>query len=131
MESDLLTQKNISNDLEEIIQLDGTSDLSPKAEIESPRHGEDEELVGIIDAEDLKVLDEEEEEEGENSTSDNQSLNSASDADESSVDIVEEVKLLNVYNDLLSLLQHSLILHKENRIRVDLYSCPAPPLKNY
>ncbi|XP_034283319.1 TFIIA-alpha and beta-like factor isoform X3 [Pantherophis guttatus] len=90
MESDLLTQKNISNDLEEIIQLDGTSDLSPKAEIESPRDGEDEELVGIIDAEDLKVLDEEEEEEGENSTSDNQSLNSTSDADESSVDIVEE-----------------------------------------
>ncbi|XP_039197368.1 TFIIA-alpha and beta-like factor isoform X3 [Crotalus tigris] len=89
MESDLLAQKNISNDLEEIIQLDGTSDLSPKAEIESPRDGEDEELVGIIDAEDLKVLDEEEEE-GENSTSDNQSLNSASDADESSVDIVEE-----------------------------------------
>ncbi|XP_015674462.1 TFIIA-alpha and beta-like factor [Protobothrops mucrosquamatus] len=90
MESDLLAQKNISNDLEEIIQLDGTSDLLPKAEIESPRDGEDEELVGIIDAEDLKVLDEEEEEEGENSTSDNQSLNSASDADESSVDIVEE-----------------------------------------
>ncbi|XP_058020974.1 TFIIA-alpha and beta-like factor [Ahaetulla prasina] len=90
MESDLLAQKNISNDLEEIIQLDGTSDLSPKAEIESPRDGEDEELVGIIDAEDLKVLDEEEEEEGENSTSDNQSLNSTSDADESSVDIVEE-----------------------------------------
>lgn len=104
MESDLLAQKNISNDLEEIIQLDGTSDLSPKAEIESPRDGEDEELVGIIDAEDLKVLDEEEEEEGENSTSDNQSLNSTSDADESSVDIVEEVKL-NVYNDLLSLWQ--------------------------
>ncbi|XP_026535987.1 TFIIA-alpha and beta-like factor [Notechis scutatus] len=90
MESDLLAQKNTSNGLEEIIQLDGTSDLSPKAEIESPRDGEDEELVGIIDAEDLKVLDEEEEEEGENSTSDNQSLNSTSDADESSVDIVEE-----------------------------------------
>ncbi|KAG8123085.1 hypothetical protein E2320_018481, partial [Naja naja] len=90
MESDLLAQKNTSNDLEEIIQLDGTSDLLPKAEIESPRDGEDEELVGIIDAEDLKVLDEEEEEEGDNSTSDNQSLNSTSDADESSVDIVEE-----------------------------------------
>uniref|UniRef100_A0A8C5SK72 TFIIA-alpha and beta-like factor n=1 Tax=Laticauda laticaudata TaxID=8630 RepID=A0A8C5SK72_LATLA len=103
MESDLLAQKNTSNDLEEILQLDGTSDLSPKAETESPRDGEDEELVGIIDAEDLKVLDEEEEEEGENSTSDNQSLNSTSDADESSVDIVEEVKL-NVYNDLISLL---------------------------
>ncbi|XP_070590822.1 TFIIA-alpha and beta-like factor isoform X3 [Erythrolamprus reginae] len=90
MESDLLAQKNISNDIEEIIQLDGTSDLSPKVEIEIPRDGEDEELVGIIDAEDLKVLDEEEEEEGENSTSDNQSLNSTSDADDSSVDIVEE-----------------------------------------
>ncbi|XP_063157766.1 TFIIA-alpha and beta-like factor [Candoia aspera] len=90
MESDLMAQKDISNDLEEIIQLDGTSDLSPKAEIESPRDGEDEELVGIIDAEDLKVLDEEEEEEGENSTSDNQSLNSTSDADEPSVDVIEE-----------------------------------------
>lgn len=94
MESELRPQKEIANDLEEIIQLDGTGDLSPKTEVESPRDGEDEELVGIIDAEDLKVLDEEEEEEeGENSTSDNQSLSSTSDTDEPSVDIIEEVKL--------------------------------------
>ncbi|KAJ6667039.1 hypothetical protein lerEdw1_019042 [Lerista edwardsae] len=91
MESGLRPQKEIASDLEEIIQLDGTGDLSPKTEVESPRDGEDEELVGIIDAEDLKVLDEEEEEEeGENSTSDNQSLSSTSDTDEPSVDIIEE-----------------------------------------
>ncbi|XP_034966378.1 TFIIA-alpha and beta-like factor [Zootoca vivipara] len=91
MEADLQTQKDIANNIEEIIQLDGTGDASPKAEIGSPRDGEDEELVGIIDAEDLKVLDEEEEEEeGENSTSDNQSLSSSSDVDEPPVDIIEE-----------------------------------------
>lgn len=86
-------QKEIASDLEEIIQLDGTGDVSSKADVESPRDGEDEELVGIIDAEDLKVLDEEEEEDGENSTSDNQSLSSTSDTDEPSVDIIEEVKI--------------------------------------
>nr|XP_028580860.1 TFIIA-alpha and beta-like factor [Podarcis muralis] len=90
MEADLQTQKDIANNIEEIIQLDGTGDVSPKVEIESPRDGEDEDLVGIIDAEDLKVLDEEEEEDGENSTSDNQSLSSSSDVDEPSVDIIEE-----------------------------------------
>ncbi|XP_033000960.1 TFIIA-alpha and beta-like factor [Lacerta agilis] len=90
MEAELQTQKDIANNIEEIIQLDGTGDVSPKAEIESPRDGEDEELVGIIDAEDLKVLDEEEEEEGENSTSENQSLSSSSDVDEPPVDIIEE-----------------------------------------
>ncbi|XP_028580860.2 TFIIA-alpha and beta-like factor [Podarcis muralis] len=90
MEADLQTQKDVANNIEEIIQLDGTGDVSPKVEIESPRDGEDEDLVGIIDAEDLKVLDEEEEEDGENSTSDNQSLSSSSDVDEPSVDIIEE-----------------------------------------
>ncbi|KAL8185143.1 UNVERIFIED_CONTAM: hypothetical protein K2H54_041359 [Gekko kuhli] len=92
LESSLRTQKDITSDLEEIIQLDGTSDVSPKAEIESPRDGEDEEIVGIVDAEELKVLDEEEEEEVENSTSDNPSLSSTSDTDERSVDIIEEKK---------------------------------------
>ncbi|XP_066479761.1 TFIIA-alpha and beta-like factor [Tiliqua scincoides] len=87
MESDLRPQKEIANDLEEIIQLDGTGDISPKTEVESPRDAEDEELVGIIDAEDLKVL---EDEDGDNSTSDNQSLSSTSDTDEPSVDIIEE-----------------------------------------
>ncbi|XP_077191090.1 TFIIA-alpha and beta-like factor isoform X2 [Paroedura picta] len=90
LEPSLRTQKDIASDLEEIIQLDGTSDISPKAEIESPRDGEDEEIVGIVDAEELKVLDEEEEEEVENSTSDNPSLSSTSDTDEQSVDITEE-----------------------------------------
>ncbi|XP_053099978.1 TFIIA-alpha and beta-like factor isoform X1 [Hemicordylus capensis] len=91
MEPDLQTQKAIANDLEKIIQLDGTGDIFPKADAQgSPRDGEDDELVGIIDAKDLKVLDEEEEEEGENSTSDNQSLSGTSDTDEPSVDIIEE-----------------------------------------
>ncbi|XP_060104900.1 TFIIA-alpha and beta-like factor isoform X2 [Heteronotia binoei] len=90
LESSLRTQKDITSDLEEIIQLDGTSDVSPKTELESPRDGEDEEIIGIVDAEELKVLDEEEEEEVENSTSDNPSLSSTSDTDERSVDIIEE-----------------------------------------
>lgn len=94
LESSLRTQKNITSDLEEIIQLDGTSDVPPKAEVEGHKDGEDEEIVGIVDAEDLKVLDEEEEEEVENSTSDNPSLSSTSDTDEQSVDIIEEVKIL-------------------------------------
>ncbi|KAH0622847.1 hypothetical protein JD844_025588 [Phrynosoma platyrhinos] len=91
MEPDLQAPKDMANDLKTIIQLDGTGDAFPRAEIESPPDGEDEELIGIIDTEDLKVLDEEEEE-GENSTSDNQSLSSTSDTDDPSVDITEEVK---------------------------------------
>ncbi|XP_062980812.1 TFIIA-alpha and beta-like factor [Elgaria multicarinata webbii] len=83
------SQKDMANDLSQIIQLDGTGDDSPKGEIGSPRDGDEEELIGIIDAEDLKVLDEEEEE-GENSTSDNQSLSSTSDTDDPLVDITEE-----------------------------------------
>lgn len=102
LESSLRTQKDIASDLEEIIQLDGTSDVSPKAEIESPRDGEDEDIVGIVDAEELKVLDEEEEEEVENSTSDNPSLSSTSDTDEQSVDIIEEVKILILLEMTLS-----------------------------
>nr|XP_056709374.1 TFIIA-alpha and beta-like factor [Euleptes europaea] len=90
LESSLRTQKDINNDLEEIIQLDGTSDVSPTAEIESSRDGEDEEIVGLVDVEEPKVLDEEEEEEAENSTSDNPSISSTSDTDEQSVDITEE-----------------------------------------
>ncbi|XP_054841841.1 TFIIA-alpha and beta-like factor [Eublepharis macularius] len=90
LESNQRTQKDIASDLEEIIQLDGTSDISPKADIECPKEGEDEEIVGIVDAEELKVLDEEEEEEAENSASDNPSLSSTSDTDEQSVDITEE-----------------------------------------
>uniref|UniRef100_A0A8D2KZU4 General transcription factor IIA subunit 1 like n=1 Tax=Varanus komodoensis TaxID=61221 RepID=A0A8D2KZU4_VARKO len=86
-----LHSPDMANDLEQIIQLDGTSDVSSKAETESPRGGDDEELVGIIDADDLKVLDEEQEEEdGEDSTSDNQSLSSTGDTDDPTVDITEE-----------------------------------------
>ncbi|XP_067319338.1 TFIIA-alpha and beta-like factor [Anolis sagrei] len=88
MDPDMQAPKDIATDLKTIIQLDGTGDACPRAEVESPPVvGEDEELVGIIDADDLKVLDEEED---ENSTSDNQSLSSASDADDPSVDITEE-----------------------------------------
>lgn len=94
LESNPSAQKDIATDLKDIIQLDGTGDISPKVEVENPREGEDEEIVGIIDAEDLKVLDEEEEERGGNSTSDNPSLSSTSDTDEPSVDITEEVKVL-------------------------------------
>uniref|UniRef100_A0ACB8G929 Uncharacterized protein n=1 Tax=Sphaerodactylus townsendi TaxID=933632 RepID=A0ACB8G929_9SAUR len=88
--NNLRTQKDITSDLEEMIQLDGTNDVSPTAETESSRDRKNVEIVGIIEAEEPKVLDEEEEEEAENSTSDNPSISSRSDTDEQSVDIIEE-----------------------------------------
>ncbi|XP_067421216.1 TFIIA-alpha and beta-like factor isoform X1 [Emydura macquarii macquarii] len=88
MESDMRTEKDICSDIEGIIQLDGTDDVFPKEEIESTRDVEENEFIGIIDAEDLKVLEEEEDEEGDSIS--NAESSSSSDAEEPQIDIIEE-----------------------------------------
>ncbi|EMP31038.1 TFIIA-alpha and beta-like factor [Chelonia mydas] len=89
MESDIRTEKDICRDIEGIIQLDGIDDVFPKEEIESTRDVEENEFIGIIDAEDLKVLEEEEEDEEVDSIS-NAESNSSSDTEEPQIDIIEE-----------------------------------------
>uniref|UniRef100_A0A8C3SSV6 TF2AY factor n=1 Tax=Chelydra serpentina TaxID=8475 RepID=A0A8C3SSV6_CHESE len=87
MESDIQTEKDICSDIEGIIQLDGIDDVFPKEEIESTRDVEENEFIGIIDAEDLKVL-EEEDEEGDSIS--NAESSSSSDTEEPQIDIIEE-----------------------------------------
>ncbi|XP_074844612.1 TFIIA-alpha and beta-like factor [Carettochelys insculpta] len=88
MESDIHPEKDICSDIEGIIQLDGTDDVFPKEEIEDTRDLEENEFIGIIDAEDLKVLEEEEEEEGDSISNTDSSSNS--DVEEPQIDIIEE-----------------------------------------
>uniref|UniRef100_A0A8C0HJ39 Ral transcription factor IIA subunit 1 like n=1 Tax=Chelonoidis abingdonii TaxID=106734 RepID=A0A8C0HJ39_CHEAB len=88
MESDTRTEKDICSDIEGIIQLDGIDDVFPKEEIESTRDVEDNEFIGIIDAEDLKVLEEEEDEEGDSIS--NAESSGSSDTEEPQIDIIEE-----------------------------------------
>ncbi|CAM4539416.1 TFIIA-alpha and beta-like factor [Lepidochelys kempii] len=90
MESDIRTEKDICRDIEGIIQLDGIDDVFPKEEIESTRDVEENEFIGIIDAEDLKVLEEEEEEDEEVDSISNAESNSSSDTEEPEIDIIEE-----------------------------------------
>ncbi|XP_075781567.1 TFIIA-alpha and beta-like factor isoform X3 [Pelodiscus sinensis] len=87
MESDLHTEKDTCSDIDGIIQLDGTDDVFPKEEVENTRDAEENEFIGIIDAEDLKVL--EEEEDGD-SISNSESGSSSSDTEEPQIDIIEE-----------------------------------------
>ncbi|KAM9154821.1 TFIIA-alpha and beta-like factor [Pangshura tecta] len=88
MESDIRTEKDICSDIEGIIQLDGIDDVFPKEEIESTRDVEENEFIGIIDAEDLKVLEEEEDEEGDSIS--NAESSGSSDTEEPQIDIIEE-----------------------------------------
>ncbi|XP_043844985.1 TFIIA-alpha and beta-like factor [Dromiciops gliroides] len=73
------------DDLKEIIQIDGTGDTSSNEEIGSTRDVDENEFLGIIDAEDLKVL----EEEGDSISNEDSTTNS-SDNEEPQIDIVEE-----------------------------------------
>uniref|UniRef100_A0A8C3I007 Ral transcription factor IIA subunit 1 like n=1 Tax=Chrysemys picta bellii TaxID=8478 RepID=A0A8C3I007_CHRPI len=88
MESDIRTEKDICSDIEGIIQLDGIDDVFPKEETESTRDVEENEFIGIIDAEDLKVLEEEEDEEGDSIS--NAESSGSSDTEEPQIDIIEE-----------------------------------------
>ncbi|XP_068927773.1 TFIIA-alpha and beta-like factor [Petaurus breviceps papuanus] len=73
------------DNIKEIIQIDGTGDTSSNEEIGSTRDVDENEFLGIIDAEDLKVL----EEEGDSISNEDSTTNS-SDNEEPQIDIVEE-----------------------------------------
>ncbi|XP_037663109.1 LOW QUALITY PROTEIN: stonin-1 [Choloepus didactylus] len=77
--------QSTDDDINEIIQIDGTGDLYSKEEIGSTRDVDENEFLGIIDAEDLKVL----EEEGDSLSNEDSTVNS-SDNEDPQIDIVEE-----------------------------------------
>jgi len=94
MESNLRSEKDICSDIEDIIQLDGTGDVFPKEETPHTKDREENEFIGIIESEDLKVLedeDEEDDDEDHDSISDMESSSSSEDNEEPQIDIVEEV----------------------------------------
>ncbi|NXU25296.1 TF2AY factor, partial [Thalassarche chlororhynchos] len=93
MESNLRSEKDICSDIEGIIQLDGTGDVSPKEEIPPTKDREENEFIGIIESEDLKVLEDEDEEDDDeecDSISNTESSSSGGDNEEPQIDIVEE-----------------------------------------
>ncbi|NXE05696.1 TF2AY factor, partial [Lophotis ruficrista] len=91
MESNLRSEKDTCSDIEGIIQLDGTGDVSPKEEIPHTEHGEENEFIGIIESEDLKVLEDEDDDDEEcDSISNTESSSSGGDKEEPQIDIVEE-----------------------------------------
>ncbi|NXI53749.1 TF2AY factor, partial [Chloroceryle aenea] len=91
MESNLRSEEGICSDIEGINQLDGTGDVSPKEEIQYTADREENEFIGIIESEDLKVLEDEEDDDEEcDSISDTESNGSGRDNEEPQIDIVEE-----------------------------------------
>ncbi|NXX43358.1 TF2AY factor, partial [Tricholaema leucomelas] len=90
MESNLQSEKDICSDIEDIIQLDGTGDVSPKEEI--PHKDREENLfVGINESEDLKVLEDNEDNDEEcDSVSNTEYSSSGGDEEELQADTVEE-----------------------------------------
>ncbi|NXD36818.1 TF2AY factor, partial [Copsychus sechellarum] len=90
-ESDLPLEKDLCSDIEGISQLDGTGDVSSNEQIPHPKDKEENELVGFIDSEDLRVLDDEEEYDEECDSSSNiESSCSDGDNEDLQIDIVEE-----------------------------------------
>ncbi|NXY83877.1 TF2AY factor, partial [Alcedo cyanopectus] len=91
VESNLQSEEGICSGIEDIIQLDGTGDASPKGEIQHAEDREENEFIGIIESEDLKVLeDEEDDDEDCDSISNAESNGSGRDNEEPQTDIVEE-----------------------------------------
>ncbi|NXQ95599.1 TF2AY factor, partial [Sagittarius serpentarius] len=93
MESNLRSEKDICSDIESIIQLDGTGDVSPKEEIPHKKDREENEFIGIIEPEDLKSLEDEDEEDDDEACdiiSNTESSSSGGDNEEPQIDIVEE-----------------------------------------
>nr|XP_027790131.1 TFIIA-alpha and beta-like factor isoform X1 [Marmota flaviventris] len=80
---DLSTQVS-DDDINEIIQIDGTGDTSSNEEIESIRDVNENEFIGIVDAGDLKVLEE------AGSISNEDSPVNSSDDEDAQIDVVEE-----------------------------------------
>ncbi|NWW41138.1 TF2AY factor, partial [Panurus biarmicus] len=90
-ESDLPLEKDLCSDIEGISQLDGTGDVSSKEQIPHTKDKGENELIGFIDSEDLKVLDDEEDYDGEcDSSSNMESSCSDGDNEDLQIDIVEE-----------------------------------------
>ncbi|NWY04890.1 TF2AY factor, partial [Nothoprocta ornata] len=92
MEPNLHPGKEICSDIESIIQLDGAGDFSPKEEVAHPKDMEENEFIGFIESEDLKVLEDEDEEEDEegDSLSSTESSSSSGVNEEPQIDLVEE-----------------------------------------
>ncbi|NWJ00414.1 TF2AY factor, partial [Crypturellus undulatus] len=92
MEPNLCPRKEICSDTEGIIQLDGAGDFSPEEETEHTKDMEENEFIGFIGSEDLKVLEDEDEEEDEegDSLSNTESSSSSDDNEEPQIDVVEE-----------------------------------------
>uniref|UniRef100_A0A8D2N3J8 General transcription factor IIA, 1-like n=1 Tax=Zonotrichia albicollis TaxID=44394 RepID=A0A8D2N3J8_ZONAL len=90
-ESDLPLGKDLCSDIEGISQLDGTGDVSSKEQMPHPKDKEENEFIGFIDSEDLRVLDDEEDYDEECDSSSNiESSGSDGDNEDLQIDIVEE-----------------------------------------
>ncbi|NWH36839.1 TF2AY factor, partial [Chloropsis hardwickii] len=90
-ESDLPLEKDLCSDIEVISQLDGTGDVSSKEQIPHTKDKEENEFIGFIDSEDLRVLDDEEDYDEEcDSSSNMESSCSDGDNEDLQIDIVEE-----------------------------------------
>lgn len=76
------------DDINEIIQIDGTGDTSSNDEIGSTRDVDENEFLGIVEAGDLKVLEEE-----ADSISNEDSTANSSDNEDPQIDVVEEVRI--------------------------------------
>ncbi|NXW60377.1 TF2AY factor, partial [Eurystomus gularis] len=91
MESNLRLEEDICSDIEGIIQLDGTGDVSPEEEEPRTKDREENEFTGITESEDLKVLEDEEDDDEEcDSISNTESSSSGHENEEPQIDIVEE-----------------------------------------
>ncbi|NXO92861.1 TF2AY factor, partial [Certhia brachydactyla] len=90
-ESDLPLGKDLCSDIEGISQLDGTGDVSSKRQMPHTKDKEENEFIGFIDSEDLRVLDDEEDYDEEcDSSSNMESSCSDGDNEDLQIDIVEE-----------------------------------------
>ncbi|NXB81442.1 TF2AY factor, partial [Donacobius atricapilla] len=90
-ESDLPLEEDLCSNVEGISQLDGTGDVSSKEQVPHTKDKEENELIGFIDSEDLRVLDDEEDYDEEcDSSSNMESSCSDGDNEDLQIDIVEE-----------------------------------------
>ncbi|NXG21863.1 TF2AY factor, partial [Grallaria varia] len=87
MESNFRSEKDICRDIEGIIQLDGTGDVSSKEGIPHTKDKEENEFIGIIESEYQKVLDDDED---SDSTSNVGSSCNGGDNEDFQTDVVEE-----------------------------------------
>ncbi|XP_068042651.1 TFIIA-alpha and beta-like factor isoform X2 [Anomalospiza imberbis] len=90
-ESDSPLKKDLCSDIEGISQLDGTGDVSSKEQIPQTKEKEENEFIGFVDSEDLRVLDNEEDYDEECDSSSNiESSCSDGGNEDLQIDIVEE-----------------------------------------